>query len=225
MLAKHGDWVFVNLDAINVFLRQFILWGPRKKFVLVCQNSDRPFDESRLRQLAPYALHIYSINCTIQHPMVTAVPIGFGDWSIDFLPIHDRSPLERTIEVYGAFSVATNPRLRQPCLDATKGDPRVVFQMTSQRYDFYELLRKSKYVLCPEGEGHDTHRIYESMYFGAIPILLRGNPLTHMYERYGFPIKWVDSWAGLDLDYETDKARLDTWIAGNPDWAARSYLM
>lgn len=31
--------------------------------------------------------------------MVTPVPIGFGDWSVDFLPSHSKEPLERTIEI------------------------------------------------------------------------------------------------------------------------------
>lgn len=225
MLAKHGDRVFLNLDYLHIFLLQFSMWGAgaiRKKFVLVCQNSDRQFNEQRLQKLAPYALHIYSINCVIQHPMVTAIPIGFGDWSLDILPAHDKTPLERTIELYGAFTIGTNAQIRQPCYDAIKQDPRVVFQTTDTRQAFYDLIRKSKYVICPEGEGHDTHRIYESIYFGAVPVLVRGNPLTHMYDRLEFPIKWVDSWSDMVLDWESDKKRLDEWVAANPDWASRS---
>lgn len=68
--------------------------------------------------------------------MVTPVPIGFGDWSIEFLPSHPRDPLERTLEIYAAFTVGTNPNLRQPCKDALVKDSRAVFQMTTTRPDF-----------------------------------------------------------------------------------------
>ena len=224
LTARHGDTVFVNLDFVSNFTSQFVVFGIRKKFVIVCQNSDRPFNEMRLRQLAPYALHIYSINCVIQHPMVTAVPIGFGDWSIEFLPSHPRPDVSRDIEILAGFKVETNPALRQPCLDAMKQDPRAFVGLTEYRAEFYDRIWRSKYVACPEGEGHDTHRLYESIYFGAIPILLRGNPLTPMYERLNLPIKWVDSWSDIQLDYETDKARLDEWVAANPDWAVRQYM-
>lgn len=52
MAARHGDWVFLNLDFVENFTRQFIL-GIRKKFVLVCQNSDREFNAQRLHRLRP----------------------------------------------------------------------------------------------------------------------------------------------------------------------------
>jgi hypothetical protein len=45
------------LDFIENFTSQFML-GIRKKFVLVCQNSDRQFNRQRLERLRPYALHI-----------------------------------------------------------------------------------------------------------------------------------------------------------------------
>lgn len=221
MLARTGDRVFVNLDFVTTFLHQFTLWEPRKKFVLICQNSDRPFNEMRLRQLAPYALHIYSINCVIQHPTVTAIPIGFGDWSLDFLPSHPRPDVPRDIELLAGFKVETNPARRQPCLDALSKDPRALVGLTSYRPEFYDRLWRSKYVACPEGEGHDTHRIYESIYFGAVPVLLRGNPLTHMYERLGLPIKWVDSWESIDTSgWDVEKALLDDWVSRNPGWEA-----
>jgi hypothetical protein len=52
MLARHGDWVFLNLDFLENFTRQFLL-GVRKKFVLVCQNSDREFNTFWLDLLRP----------------------------------------------------------------------------------------------------------------------------------------------------------------------------
>ena len=225
LTARHGDTVFVNLDAISNFTSQFVLFGIRKKFILVCQNSDKEFNESWLRRLEPYALHIYSINCVVQHPTVTAIPIGFGDWSVSLLPSISQEPIERSIEIYGAFLIRTNPSKRQSCYDAIQSNPIVQFRPTTDRSEFYELLRRSKYVVCPEGEGHDTHRIYESLYFGAVPILLRGNPLTHMYERLGLPIKWVDSWSELDTsNWESDKAIVDEWISKNPTWMTQTYL-
>ena len=225
MLAKHGDRVFINLDFVQNFTRHFILWGARKKFVLVCQNSDRQFNEERLRQLAPYALHIYSINCPLEHPTVTAIPIGFGDWSLNYIESHPRPDVPRDIEILAGFSIATNPAKRQPCADALANNPNALNGMTTNRADFYDRLWRSKYVVCPEGEGHDTHRIYESLYFGAVPVLLRGNPLTHMYNRLELPIKWVDSWEEIDTsEWDDDKRRLEDWVSNHPDWFGRTYI-
>ena len=52
-------------------------------------------------------------------------------------------------------------------------------------------LCRSKFVLCPEGTGIDTHRVYESLYCGATPVVLR-NSLSHLYER--LPVCIVDKW-------------------------------
>lgn len=223
ILARHGDSVFINLDYVRNFLAHFAMWGSRgKKFVLVCQNSDREFNSAVLERLRPYALHIYSINCVIQDPMVTAIPIGFGDWSIDYLPGIDKTPLERTIQLLAGFSIGTNPALRQPCQDAMQKDPRALVGLTKFRKEFYDRLRITKYVVCPEGEGHDTHRIYEGIYFGAVPILIRPNPLAFMYE--GWPIKWVDSWEDIDIStWEEDYAKLNAWVEANPDWATTKF--
>ena len=67
----------------------------------------------------------------------------------------------------------------------------------SNRYhdgsDYLELLRTSKFVLCPSGLGWDTYRAWEALVLGAIPIL------ETYYRRDGFyrafadlPVLWVD---------------------------------
>ena len=39
-------------------------------------------------------------------------------------------------------------------------------------YDIYlSHLENSKYVLCPRGNGLDTHRFYETVLMGAIPVV------------------------------------------------------
>jgi hypothetical protein len=39
------------------------------------------------------------------------------------------------------------------------------------RRRFFEELRASEYSLCPRGNGIDTHRFWESLYTGTIPIV------------------------------------------------------
>jgi hypothetical protein len=68
--------------------------------------------------------------------MVTSVPIGFGDWSLDVLPSILKEPLERTIPIFGAFEVTTNPSLRQPCRDALVRNEQAVIKKTANRREF-----------------------------------------------------------------------------------------
>ena len=214
--------MFINIDFVNAFLSGMPKLSA-KKFVIACQNADTEFNLRWLERLRPYALHIYSINCVIQDPIVTTIPIGFGDWSLDIIP-NIKFETDRTIEILAGFLVRTNPGVRQPCVEVMLRDPRARTDLTLTRQHYYQRLCMTKYVVCPEGQGHDTHRIYESIYFGAVPILVRGNPLTHMYERLELPIKWVDSWSSIVLEWETDKAKLDLWVSKNPTWFTQPFL-
>jgi hypothetical protein len=87
----------------------------------------------------------------------------------------------------------TNYGKRKECLDAFGGDPRLVRKDPHGRtqIEYYTDIRRSRFVLCPEGVGTDTHRIYEALYFGAVPVVLR-NSLSSFYEK--LPICIVDKW-------------------------------
>ena len=37
--------------------------------------------------------------------------------------------------------------------------------------EYRDDLEKYKYVLCPPGNGIQTHRLWEAMYFGSIPVV------------------------------------------------------
>ena len=51
---------------------------------------------------------------------------------------------------------------------------------------------KHKYAICPEGNGIDTHRFWESLYMNTIPICKR-NILVEYYSKY-FPIIILNNW-------------------------------
>jgi hypothetical protein len=49
-------------------------------------------------------------------------------------------------------------------------------------------------VACPAGEGVDTHRFWETLYLGSVPIVLRGQ-LSAMYEN--LPVIQLNAWTDL----------------------------
>jgi hypothetical protein len=49
-------------------------------------------------------------------------------------------------------------------------------------------------VACPRGNGLDTHRVWEALYLGAVPVLER-SPLDPLYS--DLPVLLVDSLKGL----------------------------
>jgi len=186
--AKTGDRIFINGDLVMSVARYL---SKNHSYVFVIHNSDQPFDEMKLNALLPYALHIYAINTIVKHPKLTTIPIGFPDAGVTFLSTFVRPDVPRDIELYMNFSIGTNVQKRIECYNAFKDDPRVVIRSNRTRKEYHEDLCRSKYVLCPEGMGIDTHRIYEAIYCGATPVVLR-NQLSEFYTDY--PVKIVDSW-------------------------------
>lgn len=63
----------------------------------------------------------------------------------------------------------------------------------------YDKTLESRYALCPRGCGVDTHRFYECIYLGCVPIVVR----THtVFDRLyapdtGFPCLVVERWADV----------------------------
>jgi hypothetical protein len=157
----------------------------------VIHNSDSPFDAGKLAALLPTTIHIYAINTTVKHPQLTTIPLGFPDAALDFISTFKHPDIHRDIEVYMNFSINTNVQKRLDCYNTFKDDCRVTIKGDRTREQYYEDLCRSKYVLCPEGTGMDTHRVWEAIFCGATPVVLR-NPLADLYS--GYPVKIVDQW-------------------------------
>lgn len=187
--AKRGDWVFVNGDYINTLFNRLLLTS--KRFIFVIHNTDQPFTYQKLQKLKPYSIHIYAINTTTIDPILTTIPLGFVDKQLNFLSTFKPSFEERPYEIYMNFTMVTNMDKRNECYLIFKDSDKVTKKQNCSIEEYYNDLCKSKYVLCPEGTGIDTHRVYESILCGAIPVVLR-NSLSHMYEK--LPVCILDKW-------------------------------
>lgn len=78
-----------------------------------------------------------------------------------------------------------------------------------------------------EGTGIDCHRIYESIYLDAIPILLTSE-LDYFY--INLPVIIVNSWHDitfdfLKLNYDKYKLILDNWKKVNNNWLNASFWL
>jgi hypothetical protein len=188
--AANGDWVFVNGDYLTQF-RGLCPMFSRKQFVVIVHNTDRPFGLAQLGMLLPISRHIYAINTTVSHPGLTTIPLGFVDRQLPFLSTFQRPDVPRDIDVYANFTQTTNDDKRRACAMAFKDDPRVTWRSGLSVPEYYADLCRSKFVLCPEGTGIDTHRVYEALLCGATPVVLR-NSLASLYAR--LPVCIVNRW-------------------------------
>jgi len=47
-------------------------------------------------------------------------------------------------------------------------------------HDYYEIMDKSEFVLCPPGVIHDTYRYSESLYCNSIPLPIRNDDIKYV---------------------------------------------
>jgi len=63
---------------------------------------------------------------------------------------------------------------------------------------YLQRLRCTKFVPVPEGNGLDTHRFYESLTMGAIPIVIDFDPMRELTEE--LPVLRVQKWTDVDKE-------------------------
>ena len=99
---------------------------------------------------------------------------------------------ERTDMIFGAFKTSTNPHGREPLARALAQSRHGFASSRLSVADFRRRVLKSHFVASPPGNGPDSYRTWESIYLGAVPIVLRGTLAGSLSDH--LPIWVVDDW-------------------------------
>ena len=167
--------------------------------------------------LLPDNLHKwYTINANKVHDKIVPIPLGLQnlhwrkDGNIQSEPntYAKYSQTKKDKDIFMSFSTGNNYHERSNCVEQARihlPNNRITYQpFTPQdRKDegfvdkYFQNVSRYKMVLCPWGAGKDTHRLWETMYLGSIPI-------TRMCTAYrdfaDYPIIFVDKWSDLNFD-------------------------
>jgi len=71
------------------------------------------------------------------------------------------------------------------------------------KLSFSEYLQKMgdyKFNICLEGAGYDTHRNYESLLVGSIPIMINST-VKQIYEFDNLPSLFIQDWKEVTRDF------------------------
>uniref|UniRef100_A0A6C0I5J9 RXYLT1 C-terminal domain-containing protein n=1 Tax=viral metagenome TaxID=1070528 RepID=A0A6C0I5J9_9ZZZZ len=166
----------------------------------------------------------FTINKECKAPNLFAVPLGITN-DCDDSPIHKiygntlimweavQEPRVIKNTVYMNFSIHTYPVLRKHVYTLFHKQPWVTVERSENtveaRKNFLQEIRSHKFVLCPRGNGVDTHRLWETLYMGSIPIVERHIALEEFQD---LPICWISKWeevtpSFLEAEYERITAK------------------
>ncbi len=197
-----GDIIFCESDLLED-LQHAVLSQIKVPVILLLGNSDRNIDSRVTNKLTlKPGSQIFAQNLSEDIPGVNPLPTGLENrWRANngkILPFRILRFLSspRAHAILWGFSVGTNPKERTNAALALMKTPTAKHPGAVSSFQHQRLLSKFEFVASPPGKGIDTHRTWEAMYLGCIPILL-DSYLSKYYKSIGLPLWVVDSYEDL----------------------------
>jgi hypothetical protein len=172
-LAK-ASVIFVNGDKLDELLEGYS--ASINARVLITGNSDANW--SKMPPLPPSVSLWLAQNCAVNDSRSLPLPIGIENLRLGNRGRKSHYTKRQLANVTSRVLVPpmslSNP-IRQVVVQKTLNLPDIfdvqLNYLSPERY--FALARKYQFVLCLEGNGYENHRIWESLYFGNFPVLLR----------------------------------------------------
>jgi hypothetical protein len=207
-LSINNNIVFCKIDhALKLFEN---LRLQKNRIILITGDGDLPCDGYRQRFMPANVIHWFATNVTQAHPRVTALPLGLGSardpvtLSEEQIKIARDRALPRNKWLYVNFRPQTNLVLRQPILNHFLGRSILESWITMGKteigcgnIEFLHNLMIHRFVVCPPGNGVDTHRMWETLAAGAIPVVLRSQAMEPFKE---MPVLFVNRYEEVTLE-------------------------
>ena len=206
--------VYCKFDYLEYLISYLNHRKCKTPFILITGQSDFPitnhiFDAVRSK------INVRWHGCNNQCDRAGGIPLGIAD---DFCTLTVKDNFEQTTSeklLYVNHRVETYPseRLLPYTIFKDKSWATVETPMPKGNTDTYKKqLTSHKFIVCPRGNGIDTHRIWEALYCGVIPIVKRN--VVHKELEGNLPILFVDSYEQVDksfLDTTHDTFKTKIW--------------
>lgn len=195
---KETKSFFIKMNWIKYFVFD-ILPNIQNKFILITHDSD--YNSGNIQEILNHPLLIgwYGENM-IPHHKTRGIPIGLENkdmWNrTDFELIEKMKDTPKTNMMYFNFN-DTHPsrtHIRKVLLNNGWSENK------KESWDEYiKNLSSYKFCASPRGNGIDTHRIWECIYLGVIPIVQKDPQMYHWFNE--LPILWVNDFEEVTQDY------------------------
>ena len=207
-MLKDCKSVFVYTHILDLFVKK-VLPMINNPIILMTHNSDHPINDSHLELLNnDKILKMYSQNTFITHPKLISLPIGIANnqWQhgnkdivskfTEFIKTVNFN--DRKNKVYVNFTIGTFKDHRSHVYNTLKSSNCADFVINRDFVGYFSDLITYKWVACPRGNGIDTHRLWEALYAGCIPLVDRS---VNSESFYNLPIIYIDNWEEVNIDW------------------------
>lgn len=179
---SNAKFIFCQSDLLQDFLDQY--GAQMRAKVLICGNSDFNFSSSP--ESMPKSVKLCLLqNLNFDSDFFRLLPIGLENLSLavnGFTKFH-QDPSQPTTRLNKVLAGPFSPTHaeREYLLHEFASDSRFDFlDMRLDPNEYQEILALYKFVLCPRGNGIDTHRFWETLYKGNLPVIMDSVWSSHL---------------------------------------------
>jgi hypothetical protein len=205
------DYIFSEFENIK---------NQKNNVILITGNSDYPITDQMVDAAPKNIKKWYAQNAISNSPIIEPLPIGLENKTPSVREGHGvgyfaraslkESLLEKTNLnnkeptkfIYANFNINTNPSHRNLIKEMCQKASFIDWEEPKLSLDsFFDKVSEHKMIVCPVGNGLDTHRLWEVLYCNRIPITFKiaNYKLHELYKQ--LPIILLNNTDDL-LDYD-----------------------
>lgn len=171
-------------------------------YVVIQRDNERPFIESYYARKKKSVKHVYTIECQVNYPDVTALPHGVAsiegpNLSVEQVREEFVPPASRPI--FCRLNTNKITHARSAAVAALKDNPLVdVIEEQLEPIEFFRQIKAHKYTMSLQSGGKDTTRTWETLALGRVPIISNCIELAPFSD---MPVLYYPGEAGINEDW------------------------
>jgi hypothetical protein len=197
-LLENNETIYCKTDYIGNLFE--IIKNLDKKVNLITHESDYAITKNIFGFKPNCVKRWYAINVEYDHPDLIPIPLGLANDYCEITLKFDDLNLQRKQKklLYINHRVETNRSSREWIYNYFQNSDWCTIKQANLTLEEYKLdLSEHKFMLCPRGNGIDTHRLWECLYAGIIPVVENHINYKNMKD---LPILFVDSFKEINKD-------------------------
>lgn len=212
-----------------------------KSHVILAGHSDYEINDDHLRTLNNISngklKYVFCVNGNSKSQQIIPLPLGITN-DCDDSHVHrifgnleqmkevNDMDICKTKKIYLNINPITYDHERRRVLDMFKNRPYVTYDTPNVSLDgrkaYLKRIKEHDFVLCPRGNGVDTHRLWETLYMGSIPIVVYSDVHKNLLD---LPILFIKDWEEINeelldktlIEFDTrewnmDKLDIHYWV-------------
>ena len=227
--VNSGDVIFTHTgNLLNLF---YLIRNLDKEFqlTLITHQSDTMINKKLYNKKPKCIKNWFALNLDYKKDKLNSLPLGIANEysykkNITLTNIERNSfeYFKHNTNVYINFTESTNREERSWIRNYFKNyNWADIENKTLTIEEYSKKIRESGFVMCPWGNGVDSHRIWETLFLGSIPIVKRHLAFNNLED---LPIFFVDDFKDInenklkefmnsikDKNFNLDKLDISYW--------------